>query len=285
MNTANAVPAVPAVNAQQIAVESTSVETVVLHDNANAAATSALGVTSTYSAIEQLVIEREVWENNAYRTSNDQLYGLLARCYQHYKAMCADSTDAKALREGFNTYVKLKGYKFAKSTHTINKIVQCVFGQDRRRVSSYGIVLRTALAENVGGMDVADFIRSKGGVEEIRLAKSATAMTPKQKAQVASSTVVVNNMGAVGSAALSEKLDAGKIGTNTVLIGTWQADGSIVVRAVVESETALNAALAAHYSAVKAEAAKKAGEEKAAELEAEKQRLAAIAAAKALFTV
>jgi hypothetical protein len=134
-------------------------------------------------------------------------------------------------------------------------------------------------------MDVADFIRSKGGVEEIRLAKSATAMTPKQKAQVASSTVVVNNMGAVGSAALSEKLDAGKIGTNTVLIGTWQADGSIVVRAVVESETALNAALAAHYSAVKAEAAKKVADEKAAALEAEKQRLAAIAAAKALFTV
>ena len=121
MNTANAVPAVPAVNAQQNVVESSSVETVVLHDNANAAATSAQGVTSTYSAIEQLVIEREVWESNAYRTSNDQLYALLARCYQHYKAMCADSTDAKALREGFNTYVKLKGYKFAKSTHTINR--------------------------------------------------------------------------------------------------------------------------------------------------------------------
>ena len=36
-----------------------------------------------------------------------------------------------------------------------------------------------------------------------------------------------------------------------MLIGTWQADGSIVVRAVVESDTVLLAAMSSHYTSVK----------------------------------
>lgn len=156
-------------------------------------------------------------------------------------------------------------YVFGKGTHTINKIVKCVFGFDRRRVSAYGIVLRTALANKVLAAQVPAFIRDNGGVEEIRLAKSPNAMTPKQKAGIAASTVVVNDLGVVSSHALSAKLDAGKIGTNTVLIGTWQADGSVVIRAVVESDTALNAALASHYAKNQADIAadKKRREEEA----------------------
>jgi hypothetical protein len=37
-----------------------------------------------------------------------------------------------------------------------------------------------------------------------------------------------------------------------VLIGTWQADGSVVVRSVVQNDTAVNAALASYYSTNKA---------------------------------
>ena len=70
-----------------------------------------------------------------------------------------------------------------------------------------------------------------------------------------------------------------------MLIGTWQSDGSIVIRAVVESDTALNAALAAHYSSVKADVAKKASESKQAEVEEARQRLAAEAAASATVTL
>jgi hypothetical protein len=52
-------------------------------------------------------------------------------------------------------------------------------------------------------------------------------------------------LGAFAGAQLSRLLDAGKVGTDTLLIGTWQADGSVVVRAVVESEGALDAWLPA----------------------------------------
>ena len=144
--------------------------------------------------------------------------------------------------------------------------MKCVFGVDRRRVSAYSIVLRSALAKNISTMDIAAYIRDNGGVEEIRLAKSSTGKSPKEKAQATATVVDGNDLGTVGSAALSAMLDSGKVGSNTVLIGTWQANGTVVVRAVVESDTALTAALASHYASVKEQADKaaKAAKEKEA---------------------
>jgi hypothetical protein len=229
---------------------------VVSNDSLRNSQMAVQGVQATRSAIEQLVVEAQIWHDTAFKSSNDQLYTLLGKCYGLYLAMGSDSEEAKALRAGFATYIDHMGYRFNKGTHTLNKIVKCVFGFDRRRVSAYGIVLRTALANNVSTMDVPGFIRERGGVEEIRLAKSPNAMSPKQKAEVAAHAVVSNQLGVFASPELSAMLDAGKVGTNMVLIATWQADGSVIVRTVVESDTALNAALASHYarnqSAIKA---------------------------------
>lgn len=258
---------------------------VVLNDTPTAAQ-AVQGTQSAASALEQLVVEREAWEQNAFRTSNEQLYGLLQRCYALYKAMEGASPEASALRAGLRDYINLKGLSgsFTKSSHTITKIVKCVFGSERRRINAYSTVLRTALAKGIGVLDVAAFIRQEGGVEEIRLAKSPNAMSPKQKAAVATSTVVVNSLAIASSPALSGMLnDAGKIGTQTVLIGTWQADGSVVVRAVVESETVLTAALASHYSAIKQVAKAQAEAQKAMDEAASKQ--VAINAAAATATV
>lgn len=258
----------------------------VVQNDTPTAAQSAQGTKSAANQLEQLVCEREAWEQTAYRTSNEQLYGLLQRCYGLYKAMEGASPEASALRAGLRDYINLKGLSgsFTKTSHTITKIVKCVFGSERRRINAYSTVLRTALAKGVGVMDVAAFIQQAGGVEEIRLAKSPNAMSPKQKAAVATSTVVYNSLAIASSSALSGMLnDAGKIGTNTVLIGTWQADGSVVVRAVVESDTVLTAALASHYSSIKQAAKSQADSQKAADEAATKQ--AAINAAAATATV
>ena len=58
------------------------------------------------------------------------LYALLQKCFVLYKAMGTDSAEAKTLREALNSYIALKVYKFSKSTHTLTKIVKCVFGAD-----------------------------------------------------------------------------------------------------------------------------------------------------------
>ena len=249
--------------------------------------TTVKGNQAVASLLEQLVVEREVWEQTLYRTSNDQLYGLIQRCYGLYKAMEGSSAEATALRTGFKDYINVKGMEkhFSKSSHTLTKIVKCVFGSDRRRVNAYSTVLRSALAQGVGILDVAKFIRDNGGVEEIRLAKSPNAMTSKQKAAVANSTVAYKTLGVVASPALSGLLnDAGKIGTNTVLIGTWQDGGSVVIRAVVESDTVLTAALASYYTSVKDVAKVQAEESKAADAATQKQDAIKVAVAEAAVT-
>ena len=58
-------------------------------------------------------------------------------------------------------------------------------------------------------------------------------------------------MGVVASEAIRQKLHTDKIGTQVVLIGTWQTDGSVAIGAVVESCTVVNAALASYYSSNK----------------------------------
>lgn len=227
---------------------------------------------------EQLAIEREAWENTAYRTSNEQLYALLQKCYATYKAMSGAEEEAVNLRKGLTDYINTKGYKFNAGTHTLVKIVKCVFGAERRRVSAYGIVLRTALAKDVAALDIPEFISSQGGVEEIRLAKTANAMTAKQKATVASEAVQAENLGVFASASLSQQLDAGNIGKTVVLVGTWQADGSVIVRTVVQNDTAVNAALASHYTSVKGTVKRQTEQIQAANDEDIKQTAIALAA-------
>jgi hypothetical protein len=199
-----------------------------------------------------------------YRTNNEQLYVLLQKCFQTYQAMSGGEDEAVNLRKGLADYINTKGYKFHVGTHSLVKIVKCVFGNDRRRVSAYGIVLRTALAKNISVLDIPEFIQSQGGVEEIRLAKSPNAMTAKLKAQAGAEAVQSSSLGVFASNSLASKLDAGNIGKSVVLIGTWQADGSIIVRSVVQHDSAVNAALACHYSANKDALKQVVAEQKAA---------------------
>lgn len=219
--------------------------------NDNSALATAHASSSVRNHFEQLAVEREAWESTVYRTNNEQLYVLLQKCYQTYQAMSGGDDEAGNLRNGLTDYINTKGYQFKSGTHTLVKIVKCVFGNDRRRVSAYGIVLRTALAKKISVIEIPDFIRSQGGVEEIRLAKSPNAMTAKVKAQAGAEAVQSSNLGVFASNSLGSKLDAGNIGKTVVLICTWQADGSVIVRSVVQSDSAVNAALACHYSANK----------------------------------
>jgi hypothetical protein len=273
-NTVTVTPVLSTAN-EAIAMAAEVAEVVVQHDTAMQAAAQAK---SGLQGIEQLVIERQVWETTVYRTSNDMLYGLLQKCYALYKGMEGMSADAVVLRDGLTTYVNLHGIKCNKSSHTIVKIVKCVFGDDRRRASAYGIVLRAALTEKIAIADIPSYIRNKGGVEEIRLAKSPNAMTVNQKATAARTAVNADSMGVFASTALGEKFDAGKTGAAVVLIGTWQPDGSVIVRTVVQNDTAVNTALASYYSSNKDAVQKQAAQQDAANDEQIKQDAVAAAA-------
>jgi hypothetical protein len=89
-------------------------------------------------------------------------------------------------------------------------------------------------------------------------------------------------IGTLQSIELAQKLDAANIGEHTVLVGTWNADGSIDIRAVVDNTSILNAALSSYYSTKKAERERAAQE--ADQQAAEQSKQDAISAAAAEST-
>lgn len=200
------------------------------------------------SLIESLVHESQHWFDNAYRASNDQLYDLLTKCFGYYNSMGKPDAFGKSLRKGLEDHIESKGYRFNSSTHTLNKIVKCVFGFDRRRVSVYGSVLKTAAQLKITVEGLGEFIRQNGGIEEIRLGSSTNAVPTKQKAEQVATAVESVVLGQITHKEISQQLDAGKIGKNTLLIGTWQSDGSIVIRTVIDNDSLVKSALASQYN-------------------------------------
>ena len=219
-------------------------------ENAGAAAKTNLTI---YGEIEQLATERKAWQEGAFRTSNEQLYEILKNCYKLYNKMCGIQADSKHLREILAKYISENKIAVKDSAHTMTKIVRCVFGNDRRRVSAYSIVLRAALIAQVQIDALPDYIRENGGVEELRLAKSASYVSPKDKAEVATNWLTDINLAVVKSDKLSGMLDGARVGSQHVLIVTQQADGSLIANAFVSSQSAVTTALGSFYSAHKAQ--------------------------------
>lgn len=211
-------------------------------------------VVDVRTRIKQLIAERKQWQDGAFYKSNNELYALLAKCYAFYFDLHGNDKETKAAREVLNAEIEAKAYSFNEGTHTLTKLIKYVFeGMDRRRVSAYSLVLREALAQNKKAGEVAAWIASCGGVEEIRRSKSKTAKTPKQKAELGRQAVSGAQLAVVSGAKLAEKIDIANVGNDLVAIVTQQADGTLVVRALVHSQSVLNAALACAYSASKSD--------------------------------
>jgi hypothetical protein len=240
----SAVPANVIVDATVVVADANAV---VLHDTTAVAAATTPTVTSAYKELEDIAVAKDTWETTVYRTSNDQLYALLQRCYGLYTLMCKNTDTAKQLVEDVDKYLAKKEYKVAASSHTLAKIVKAVFGVDRRRVSAYSIALRAALAAKIAVADLPQYIRNSGGVEELRLAKSPNAKSPKQKAADAKATLGQQVIAKLKLDMLAGQVDEAKVGRQHVLIVTQGADGYFDLNALVSSDAAVNAALAALY--------------------------------------
>lgn len=238
--------------------------------------------TDTQQKLEQLALKRESWEFGVYRTAKIELYTLLAECYDFYKSMEGNTDAAKAKRKALVDCCNVRGFSFRDSTHSINRIVACVFGVDRRRVSAYATAMREAIRQGIEPNALVDYLINAGGIEEVRANKTGKALASKDKAALAAKDINAEKLGTVKGTELAQKLDAGKIGAHTVLLGTWNADGSIDVRAVVNSASVLKSALACHYTAEKAKREKAAAEAEQQTIEAIKLDAIQAAAAEVL---
>ncbi|MBU3604496.1 hypothetical protein [Polynucleobacter sp. AP-Kaivos-20-H2] len=241
------------------AVETTVTSNVVLNDKPAQAVGNSNVVVNATKLLASMEAKRITWEQGAYRTSNLELYKVLADCLLFAGELTvAESKQRNTALEAFFTE---RGYKYKKDSHIIARVVRAVFGNiDRRRISTYVLVLRQAQKSKVEATQLAQWIEDGGGIQEIKLARSATFISPTGKASIAKADFENLPVLAIAkSEQLSQLADAGYVGEDCVLIAEQLADGGFAIRALVRKEGAVNAAFTALYGDIKSQeiAAKK----------------------------
>jgi len=228
----------------------TATNNVVLNNNAaDTAPASPSAHQQVSDTLAYIASQREQWEAGAYRKSNDELYSILQNCYAVDYAISTAESGAADMRQAITDYATRLGFSFKEGTPVMNRIVRCVFGNvQRSRISTYALVLREAKKQSIAIDSIPQFIEQAGGVQEIRLSKSATYTSPKQKAELARATAFTDSLAVAKSSSLSLLADSGLANTRCVLLATQLADGTFAINSVVRSEGAIKAALVSHYT-------------------------------------
>ena len=201
--------------------------------------------------LADLETQRVVWEEGVYRTSNQALYALLAHCLAIAQADTPEL--AKQRNAGLEAFYKQRGYSYKKDAPPATRVVKAVFGAvDRRRLSTYSLVLREAIKQKVMATQLSEWVEQNGGIQEIRLSQSATFVKPAAKVEQARQAFdTLPELANVKSEALTLLADGDFLGECCVLVAEQAANGSFVVRGFTRADGAVNAAFAALYAAQK----------------------------------
>lgn len=217
--------------------------------------TTAVAHIPSIDELKSLEKARLNWENVELAASNNRLYSILYKSYKFYLEMKEDDDKdvRKAKRDAMETFIEQRGYtnSFGATTHDMTRVVKCVFGVDRRRVSAYSIALREALRQEVDAEDLVEFLEQNGGVEQIRMGGTKP-LSAKTRAELGKA--------AVGETVICKvKLDARVVQANpdwvdqqVVFVATYLPTGEFEVNAVVKHDGAVKTALAAYYTLGKA---------------------------------
>ncbi|BDT77885.1 hypothetical protein PKF023_16880 [Polynucleobacter yangtzensis] len=235
------------------AVETTATNNVVLNDKMAQASDKSHVAINAGKLLASMEADRLSWEQGAYKASNLERNQLLAKCLTFSGELSvAESKQRSAALEAF---FKERGYKYKKDSHIIARVVRAVFGNiDRRRVSTYALVLRQAQKSKVEPTQLAQWIEDNGGIQEIKLSRSATFVSPTAKASIAKADIANLPVLAIAkSEQLSQLADAGYVGEDCVLIAEQMADGGFAIRALVRKDGAVNAAFTALYGDIKSQ--------------------------------
>ena len=209
------------------------------------------------------------WETTELAASNKRLYSIMTDVYTYYQTMKSDpikETRAQYAND-LEKFIEQRKYMFAPSSHDMTRVVKCVFGADRRRVSAYSIALREALNQKVSTKDLVDFIEQNGGVEQIRLGGTKP-LSAKVRAGKVKDEVVGSVLGVIKFDSRLVRADADWADKQVVIVATYLPTGEFQANAVIRHDSAVNAALAAYYSQQQAAAREVAKSER----EAEEQR-------------
>jgi hypothetical protein len=226
---------------------------------------------SAFEQLKSLELARISWETVELAQSNNRLYSILKQAYSFYLVMKqdADKEVRKAKLEAMEAFIADKGYtnSFGATTHDMTRVVKCVFGVDRRRVSAYSIALREALRQEVSAEDLVAFLQDNGGVEQIRMGGTKP-LSATKRAELVKAEVREAVISTVKFDAEAVKANADWVDKQVVFVATYLPTGEFEVNAVVRHDGAVNTALAAYYTMAQAKKREEANALKKAEADA-----------------
>jgi len=234
--------------------------------------------------LKSLESSRITWETTELAASNRRKDGILKQSYNYYLVMKQHSSkDVRSAHlQALENFIKERGYTFSPNTHDMTRVVKCVFGVDRRRVSAYSIALRAALLQNIPADGLEAFLEANGGVEQLRLGGKKV-MSATERAQVVKQAVINNSIGTFKFDALLTGANADWTDKQVVIVATYLPTGEFEANAVIKHDSAVTAALAAYHSNQKAQERAQAKAESDAAKAAEKAEKAAVDAELAAF--
>lgn len=234
--------------------------------------TTAAAEVKPFDELVTMEMARISWEKTELAQSNNRKYGILHEAYKFYLVMKKDS-DADIRKERLDAmeqFIASRGYTFTPSTHDMTRVVKCVFGLERRRVSAYSIALREALRQEVDAEDLIAFLEDNGGVEQIRMGGTKP-LSATKRAERVKQEVLSNELGKIKFDATSIKVDADWTDKQVVIVATYLPTGEFVANAVIRHDSAVNSALSAFYSLKQAKIRADAKADKDAEKEQAKE--------------
>lgn len=228
---------------------------------------------SSAEQLKSLESARISWETVELAQSNNRLYSILQQAYQFYLVMKQDESKdvRKEKQAALDAFIEGHGYtnSFGATTHDMTRVVKCVFGVNRRRVSAYSIALREALRQEVGASDLIVFLEQNGGVEQIRMGGTKP-LSATKRAELVKAEVREAVISTVKFDAALVKANADWVDKQVVLVATYLPTGEFEVNAVVRHDGAVNTALAAYYTLAQAKKREELNALKKAEEEAVK---------------
>ncbi|MEX0450508.1 hypothetical protein V6X62_01590 [Spiribacter sp. 218] len=138
--------------------------------------------------VNTIAEDRAVWQQTLFTDSNEELYRLLSEIYELYEHTRNNDALAEKSLDWLYAECSKKQIKLTKKPTHLQLLVKYVFADgsvDSRRISSYVRVLTAAaLSYDVtNASHVPEFIRSRGGVEEVRAALAKNTLPPRVRAE------------------------------------------------------------------------------------------------------
>ena len=116
----------------------------------------------------ELVAAREKFETTTLARSNKELYGILGQVHDLFLTACDSTECLKDTVKQMKAVLAKRKVKVQSNSPALTVFVRYVFNSDRKRAYNYTRTLMAAIKDKKANETLAEFIESKGGVEECK---------------------------------------------------------------------------------------------------------------------